>query len=145
MCIKNQEVLSTRKINVADKDNILAKLNYKNFLQDITLNIIDVKDCVGEFSYENEWDAFIIANCEREHNVNCVESQLEIESSSRSNLSSDESSDNEEDTELALEQYKDFFNSWVEQIYDKNKLEIIMNQFALTDFEVPSWVVDRMQ
>ena len=145
MCIKNQEVLSTRKINVADKDNILAKLNYKNFLQDITLNVIDVKDCVGEFSYENEWDAFIIANCEREHNVNCVESQLKIESSSRSNLSSDESSDNEEDTELALEQYKDFFNSWVEQIYDKNKLEIIMNQFALTDFEVPSWVVDRMQ
>ena len=145
MCIKNQEVLSTRKINVADKDNILAKLNYENFLQDITLNVIDVKDCVGEFSYENEWDAFIIANCEREHNVNCVESQLKIESSSRSNLSSDESSDNEEDTELALEQYKDFFNSWVEQIYDKNKLEIIMNQFALTDFEVPSWVVDRMQ
>ena len=145
MYIKNQEVLSTRKINVADKDNILAKLNYKNFLQDITLNVIDVKDCVGEFSYENEWDAFIIANCEREHNVNCVESQLETESSSRSNLSSDESSDNEEDTELALEQYKDFFNSWVEQIYDKNKLEIIMNQFALTDFEVPSWVVDRMQ
>ena len=145
MCIKNQEVLSTRKINVADKDNILAKLNYKNFLQDITLNVIDVKDCVGEFSYENEWDAFIIANCEREHNVNGVESQLEIESSSRSNLLSDESSDNEEDTELALEQYKDFFNSWVEQIYDKNKLEIIMNQFALTDFEVPSWVVDRMQ
>ena len=145
MYIKNQEVLSTRKINVADKDNILAKLNYKNFLQDITLNVIDVKDCVGEFSYENEWDAFIIANCEREHNVNGVESQLEIESSSRSNLLSDESSDNEEDTELALEQYKDFFNSWVEQIYDKNKLEIIMNQFALTDFEVPSWVVDRMQ
>ena len=145
MCIKNQEVLSTRKINVADKDNILAKLNYENFLQDITLNVIDVKDCVGEFSYENEWDAFIIANCEREHNVNGVESQLEIESSSRSNLLSDESSDNEEDTELALEQYKDFFNSWVEQIYDKNKLEIIMNQFALTDFEVPSWVVDRMQ
>ena len=145
MCIKNQEVLSTRKINVADKDNILAKLNYKNFLQDITLNVIDVKDCVGEFSYENEWDAFIIANCEREHNVNGVESQLEIESSSRSNLLSDESSDNEEDTELALEQYKDFFNSWVEQIYDQNKLEIIMNQFALTDFEVPSWVVDRMQ
>ena len=145
MYIKNQEVLSTRKINVADKDNILAKLNYENFLQDITLNVIDVKDCVGEFSYENEWDAFIIANCEREHNVNCVESQLKIESSSRSNLSSDESSDNEEDTELALEQYKDFFNSWVEQIYDKNKLEIIMNQFALTDFEVPSWVVDRMQ
>ena len=145
MCIKNQEVLSTRKINVADKDNILAKLNYKNFLQDITLNVIDVKDCVGEFSYENEWDAFIIANCEREHNVNGVESQLEIESSSRSNLLSDENSDNEEDTELALEQYKDFFNSWVEQIYDKNKLEIIMNQFALTDFEVPSWVVDRMQ
>ena len=121
MCIKNQEVLSTRKINVADKDNILVKLDYEIFLQDITLNVIDVKDCVGEFSYENEGDAFIIANCEREHNVNCVEPQLEIESSSKSNLSSEESPDNEEDTELALEQYKHFFNSWVEQIFDKVK------------------------
>ena len=76
-------------------------------MQDITLNVIDVKDCVGGFSCENEWDAFIIANCERENNVNCAEPQLEIKSSSRSNLSSDGSSDNEEDNEL--EQYKHFF------------------------------------
>ena len=34
---------------------------------------------------------------------------------------SDKSSDNEEDNELALEQYKHFFNSWVEQIFDKVK------------------------
>ena len=34
---------------------------------------------------------------------------------------SDESSDNEEDNELALERYKHFFNSWVEQIFDKVK------------------------
>ena len=85
------------------------------------IDAIHVKECVGGFSYENEWDAFIIANCEREHNVNCVEPQLEIECSSRSNLSSDENSDNEEDNELALEQYKHFFNSWVEQIFDKVK------------------------
>ena len=85
------------------------------------IDAIHVKECVGGFSYENEWDAFIIANCEREHNVNCVEPQLEIECSSRSNLSSDENSDNEEDNELALEQYKHFFNSWVEQIFDKIK------------------------
>ena len=110
---------STRKINEADKGNILVKL--ENFLQDITLNVIDVKDCVGRFNYENEWDAFIIANCERKHNFNCVEPQLEIENSSRSNLLSDESSDNEEDNELALERYKHFFNSWVEQIFDKVK------------------------
>ena len=121
MCIKIQEVLNTRKINEAGKDNILVKLDYENFSQDITLNVIDVKDCVGRFSYENEWDAFIVANCEREHNVNYVEPQLEIESSSRSNLSSDESSDKEEDNELALEQYKHFFNSWVVQIFDKVK------------------------
>ena len=121
MCIKIQEVLNTRKVNEAGKDNILVKLDYENFSQDITLNVIDVKDCVGRFSYENEWDAFIVANCEREHNVNYVEPQLEIESSSRSNLSSDESSDKEEDNELALEQYKHFFNSWVVQIFDKVK------------------------
>ena len=36
-------------------------------------------------------------------------------------MSSDESSDNEEDNELALKQYKHFFNSWVEQIFDKVK------------------------
>ena len=56
----------------------------------ILLNVIDrncYKDCVGGFSYENERDTFIIANCEKEHNVNCVEPQLEIGSSSRSNLS----------------------------------------------------------
>ena len=115
MSIKNQEVLRTRKINEADKDNILVKLDYEKFLQDITLNVIDVKDC------ENEWNAFIIANCERERDLNCVGPQLEIESPSSSNLSSDESSDNEEDNELALEQYKHFFNSWVEQIFDKVK------------------------
>ena len=34
---------------------------------------------------------------------------------------SDENSDNEEDNELALERYKHFFNSWVEQIFDKVK------------------------
>ena len=56
-------MLTTRKINEADKDNILVKLDYENFLQDITLNVIDVKDCVGGFSYEKERDAFIIANC----------------------------------------------------------------------------------
>ena len=95
ICIENQEVLSTRKINEAGKDNNLVKLDYEHFLKDITLNVIDVKDCVGGFSYENESDAFIIANCEREHNVNCVDPQLEIESSSRSNLSSDEISGNE--------------------------------------------------
>ena len=65
MCIKIQEVLSTRKINEAGNNNILVKLDYENFLQDITLNVIDAKDRVGGFSYENEWDAFIIANCER--------------------------------------------------------------------------------
>ena len=32
MCIKNQEVLRTRKINEADKGNILVKLDYENFL-----------------------------------------------------------------------------------------------------------------
>ena len=37
-------MLSTRKTNEADKDNILVKLDYENFLQDITLNVIDVKD-----------------------------------------------------------------------------------------------------
>ena len=81
-------------------------------MQDITLNVIDVKDCVGGFSYGNEWDAFIIANCERE-NVNCAEPQLEIKSYSRSNLSSDKSTDNEEDNKPALEKFKHFFNSWV--------------------------------
>ena len=121
MCIENQEVLSTRKINEAGKDSNLVKLDYEHFLKDITLNVIDIKDCVGGFSYENEGDAFIIANCEREHNVNCVDPQLEIESSSWSNLSSDEISDNEEDNEVELEQYKHFFNSWVEQIFDKVK------------------------
>ena len=45
MYIKNQEVLSIRKINEAGNDNILVKLDYENFLQDITLNVIDVKDC----------------------------------------------------------------------------------------------------
>ena len=44
MSIKNQEVLSSRKTNEADKDNILVKLDYEKFLQDITLNVIDVKD-----------------------------------------------------------------------------------------------------
>ena len=47
--------------------------------------------------------------------------QLEIESSSRRNLSNDESSDNEDDNELAPEEYKHFFNSWVEQIFNKVK------------------------
>ena len=69
-------MLTTRKINEADKDNILVKLDYENFLQDITLNIIDVNDCVGGFSYEKERDPFIIANCEREQDVNYVEPQL---------------------------------------------------------------------
>ena len=78
----------------------------KIFFQEITLNVIEVKDCVGGFSYENKWDAFIIENCERENNVNYVEPQLEIEGSSRSNSSSDKSTGNEEDNELALEQYK---------------------------------------
>ena len=32
MSIKNQEVLRTRKINEADKGNILVKLDYENFL-----------------------------------------------------------------------------------------------------------------
>ena len=36
MYIKNQEVLSIRKINEAGNDNILVKLDYENFLQDIT-------------------------------------------------------------------------------------------------------------
>ena len=121
MCIKNKEVLNTTKINEGDKNKILVNLYYEIFFQDITLNVIDVKDCLGGFSYENEWDAFTIANCERENNVNCVEPQLEIESSSRSNLSSDESTDNEEDNEPALEQYKHFFNSWVQQVFDKVK------------------------
>ena len=87
-----------------------------------TLNVIDVKDCAGGFSYANEWDAFIIASCEKENNVNCVEPQQETESSSRSNLSSDESTDNAEDNELALEEYKLFFIFLVEQIFDKVKL-----------------------
>ena len=38
-----------------------------------------------------------------------------------SNLLSTESSDNEEDNEITLEQYKHSFNSWVEQILDKVK------------------------
>ena len=36
-------------------------------------------------------------------------------------MSSDESTDNEEDNEPALEQYKHFFNSWVQQVFDKVK------------------------
>lgn len=71
----------------------------------------DVEDCVGGFNYENEWDAFIISDYEKENNTNGVESQLEIESSSRSNLLTEESTDNEEDNELPLEEYKHFFNS----------------------------------
>ena len=51
MCIKNQEVLSTTKINDTDKNKILVKLDYENFLQDMTLNITDVKGCVAGFSY----------------------------------------------------------------------------------------------
>ena len=51
MCIKNQEVLSTTKINDTDKNKILVKLDYENFLQDMTLNIADVKGCVAGFSY----------------------------------------------------------------------------------------------
>ena len=38
--ITSQEVLSSRKINEADKDNVLVKLDHENFLQDITLNDI---------------------------------------------------------------------------------------------------------
>ena len=36
-------------------------------------------------------------------------------------MPSDESLDNEEDNELALEYYKHFLNSWVDQIFDKGK------------------------
>ena len=51
MCIKNQEVLSTTKINDTDKNKILVKLDYENFLQDMTLNVTDVKGRVAGFSY----------------------------------------------------------------------------------------------
>ena len=36
-------------------------------------------------------------------------------------MPNDESSDNEDDNELAPEEYKHFFNSWVEQIFNKVK------------------------
>ena len=103
MCTKNKEMLSTTKVDEGDKNESSVKLDYEKFLQDITLNVIDVKDCVGGFSYENKWDAFIIANCERENNVNWVEPQPETGNSSWSNSSSNERANNETDNALALE------------------------------------------
>ena len=51
MCIKNQEVLSTTKVTDTDENKILVKLDYEKFLQDMTLNVTDIKDRVAGFSY----------------------------------------------------------------------------------------------
>ena len=51
MCIKNQAVLSTTKVTDTDENKILVKLDYEKFLQDMTLNVTDIKDRVAGFSY----------------------------------------------------------------------------------------------
>ena len=60
MCMSNNSS-SSRNHSTTDHSIIqTASIDYTVFHQDTKLEFVDVKNCLGNFSYDNEWEALLI-------------------------------------------------------------------------------------
>ena len=60
MCMSNNSSPS-RIHSTTGNDIETASIDYTVFHQDTNLEFVDVKNCLGNFSYLNEWEALLIA------------------------------------------------------------------------------------
>ena len=86
-----------------------ASIDYTVFHQDTNLEFVDVKNCLGNFNYNNEWEALLIAKL--------------FKGTKTKYISEDEESEEVDDTDVELpceadeaavsKRYQAFFDSWI--------------------------------
>ena len=61
---------SSSGIHLTTDNNIeTASIDYTLFHQDTNLEFVDVKKCLTNFSYHNEWEALLISSKEIKRNI----------------------------------------------------------------------------
>ena len=108
MCMSNNS--SSSGIHSTTDNNIeAASIDYTVFHQDTKLEFVDVKNCLGNFSYNNEWEALLIAKLftgtktkyiseyEESEEVDDIDVELPCEA----------------DEAAISKRYQTFFDSWI--------------------------------